>query len=198
VAAKSWIYRPDGSQSARDLSRWRRIPLGCDFGARILEAVLYRGRVGREFVAEFEPGGLIYGPGRPMPDWDGDVLPWIGLKGWESGPVRLFLTPAEAVRFADHFGVTIAGKAQGRSNPDVTSAGELRPRQEFILAGWNQRRPGPWRAYQIAGWLNVCCNSQFRADLSELRKLGYLDHDGRGYIRVDRPTLSRDTMSGTR
>jgi hypothetical protein len=63
----------------------------------------------------------------------------------------------------------------------------LRDRLELILAVFDDHGPGPFRGRTIAKSASHNYDSHLRADLSELKRLGYLEHDGRGYLRTDKP-----------
>ncbi len=63
----------------------------------------------------------------------------------------------------------------------------LRDRLELILAFFDKDNPGPLRGKTIAKLSRLNYDSHFRADLSELKSLGFLKHNGQGYTRTDKP-----------
>jgi hypothetical protein len=73
------------------------------------------------------------------------------------------------------------------SNTEVNVAPKLRDRQELILAVFSEHGSGPFKGKKIAELGQLDYDSHLRADLSELKRLGYLAHDGRGYLRTDKP-----------
>jgi hypothetical protein len=63
----------------------------------------------------------------------------------------------------------------------------LPDRLELILDVFKTHGSGPHRGKAIAAKVRLPNNSALREDLAELRRLEYLDHDGRGYLRTDKP-----------
>jgi hypothetical protein len=72
-----------------------------------------------------------------------------------------------------------------RKSGDGTGT-RLRERLELILEAFN-KNPGPLRAKEIAKLAQLNYDQHVRADLSELKGLGFLHNDGRGYMRTDKP-----------
>jgi hypothetical protein len=58
---------------------------------------------------------------------------------------------------------------------------------ELILAVFNEHNPGPLRGKKIAELAQLDYDAHLRADLSQLKTLGLLDNDGRGYTRTAKP-----------
>jgi hypothetical protein len=76
------------------------------------------------------------------------------------------------------------------TNPVSTrrdKAARLTDRHELILAVFKDHDPGPFRWRRIAELASLGADSSLRTDLSTLRRLGYLDNDGLGYTRTDKP-----------
>jgi hypothetical protein len=63
----------------------------------------------------------------------------------------------------------------------------LRAREELILEAFDVHGCGPFRWCKVAELARLKADSQIRADLSELIRLGYLTNDGSGYRRTDMP-----------
>ncbi len=63
----------------------------------------------------------------------------------------------------------------------------LRDRLELILAVFDEDNPGPLRGKKIAELSRLHYDAHFRADLSQLKSLGFLENNGQGYTRTDKP-----------
>jgi hypothetical protein len=63
-------------------------------------------------------------------------------------------------------------------------------RQELLLDALGtlaRSSPGPWRGRVITSQAQLDYDPRTRTDLSTLSKLGFLQNDGRGYARTDKP-----------
>jgi hypothetical protein len=76
-------------------------------------------------------------------------------------------------------------EAPARKSEDGTGTG-LRGRLEFILDVFHNN-PGPLRGREIAELARLEYDAHLRVDLSQLKILGLLAHDGRGYTRTSKP-----------
>jgi hypothetical protein len=80
-----------------------------------------------------------------------------------------------------------ADDQQSRPDAEVDDAPRLRGRLELILEMFKNQGPGPYRGKVIATTAQLDYDSRLRADLSELKGLGYLDRDKDGYVRTGKP-----------
>jgi hypothetical protein len=86
--------------------------------------------------------------------------------------------------------VEVAGEA-GLTNMPATPGGDkairLTARHELILKVFKDHGSGPFRWRRIAELAALEANAHLRTDLSNLKRLDYLDNDGRGYTRTAKP-----------
>jgi hypothetical protein len=73
------------------------------------------------------------------------------------------------------------------ATPQQDKATHLPARLELILGVFDDHGLGPFRWRRIAELSGLHANPQLRSDLSALRRLEYLDNDGRGYTRTNKP-----------
>ena len=74
---------------------------------------------------------------------------------------------------------------------------DLRDRLELILAVFDKDNPGPLRGKKIAELSQLRSDAHLRADLSQLKSLGFLKNNGQGYTRTE-PSRCHDTIYVTR
>jgi len=89
--------------------------------------------------------------------------------------------------------VSVKSGALGEREPPPLRESErqivetLRDRLELILAVFDKDNPGPLRGKKIAELSRLHYDAHLRADLSQLKSLGFLENTGLGYTRTDKP-----------
>jgi hypothetical protein len=117
------------------------------------------------------------------------------VKGRDRERVELAFNPAKARAvlglidraIGDIEAALIAGQGIGDRRTGGGIKKGLRDRLELILAVFDKDNPGPFRAKEIAKRSGLNNNAHLREDLSELKTLGFIDNDGRGYTRTAKP-----------
>jgi hypothetical protein len=174
-----WADRQGGGQVPFDPETCERFLLRVDGG---IKHYLYLHR---------KPGGavLIYAEERPAmrrgrnPDTG---QPQVG-----SFILRLcrVVTRTEADGLCREVGKDFPPEWEDRLETEPAGPGRkpLPARLELILDVFKTHGSGPHRGKDIAAKVRLPYNSALREDLAELQRLDHLDHDGRGYLRTDKP-----------
>lgn len=93
-----------------------------------------------------------------------------------------------AALFAGSVGPRAGSKPDDATElPGDSGPTTLRGRLEFILGVFTTECPGPLQGREIGRKAQLGDDSRIRADLAELKRLGYLTHDGSGYRRTGKP-----------